>query len=103
MKNATPPTSAVRPLPAVQTNLEFPVVIARQDVGSGVRDSELYYSEDGGSYVRWGTATAAHTAMKAGARYGCGGGGSPSIRFSATAAATAPDETILFTGRAGNY
>jgi hypothetical protein len=64
----TPPTSSVSALPAYHTSLTFDVSYTATDIGSGVKEVELWYNKDGVGWNLYNTYT----------------GGSGTISFTAT-------------------
>ncbi|MGO9204263.1 MAG: dockerin type I domain-containing protein, partial [Limisphaerales bacterium] len=55
--DSTPPTSAVLPLPAVQTTTNFVVTWSGTDVGSGIAVYDIYLSVNGSAWTLWQAQT----------------------------------------------
>jgi hypothetical protein len=60
--DSTSPKSDVLPLPLVQQSLSFPVQWTGSDLGSGVQDFTVYFSDDGGPFMPFQTNTVATSA-----------------------------------------
>ncbi|HNT15032.1 MAG TPA: CARDB domain-containing protein [Verrucomicrobiota bacterium] len=60
--DVTPPVSSVAALPP-QSKTAFPVQWSGQDVGSGIANYDIYYSEDGAPFQRWLGGSSAGAAL----------------------------------------